>query len=200
MAPVGTRSAPAPEYARRPHQNQSFNASLESAPAGTRRGTRVFCDKSWAAVRFPSSSGSLLILLIKKPDSKRAHELRPRTRMCRDFLEFYGTVGGAHCGRGVLALFLSLCSDRSNVVHPLKHILQTPFLTGEGFPPKFGARRHPLGARSRICTPPTPKSLFQCVIEVGTRWHPPRRPRVLRQVVGCSAISIIVRLSIYITN
>ena len=35
------------------------------------------------------------------------------------------------CGwGGVLPLLLSLCSDRSNVVRPLKHILQMPFQTG----------------------------------------------------------------------
>ena len=42
---------------------------------------------------------------------------------------------------GVLPLFLSLCSDRSNVVRPLKHILQMPFLARAAFPPKFGPVR-----------------------------------------------------------
>ena len=40
----------------------------------------------------------------------RAHELRPRTRMCRDFLEFYGAVGGAHCGVGAYLLYSYHCA------------------------------------------------------------------------------------------
>ena len=63
-----------------------------------------------------------------------------------------------------------------------------------------GARRHPRGTRSKKCTPPRPESFLQCFNEVGTRWRPPRHPRVLQQVVGGSAIFIIARLSIYITN
>ena len=67
-------------------------------------------------------------------------------------------------------------------------------------PGDVGTRWHPLGARSKKCTAPTPGTFLHCLNEVGTRWHPPRHPRVLQQVVGGSAISIIVRLSIYITN
>ena len=91
-APVGTRAAPAPENARRPDQNHFCNASMKLAPAGARLGTRVFCNKSWAAVRFSSSPGSLFILLIKRLDNKRARELWPRSSTYTDFLEFYGGV------------------------------------------------------------------------------------------------------------
>ena len=49
-APVGTRAAPVPENARRPDQNHFCNASMKLAPAGARLGTRVFYNKSWAAV------------------------------------------------------------------------------------------------------------------------------------------------------
>ena len=91
-APVGTRAAPVPENARRPDQNHFCNASMKLAPAGARLGTRVFCNKSWAAVRFSSSPGSLFILLIKRLDNKRARELWPRSSTYTDFLEFYGGV------------------------------------------------------------------------------------------------------------
>jgi hypothetical protein len=69
-APAGTRSAPAHKNAPRPHQKLFSNAPVKSAPAGTRLGTRVFCNKSWAPVRIPSSSSSLFILLIKRQDDK----------------------------------------------------------------------------------------------------------------------------------
>ena len=89
-APVGTRSAPALKYERGPHQKHCLAASMTSAPAGTRLGTRVLCNKSWAAVRFPSSPGSLFILLIKRPDNQLAPDSWPRARVRRDVLEFYG--------------------------------------------------------------------------------------------------------------
>ena len=91
-APVGTRAAPVPDNARRPDQNHFCNASMKLAPAGARLGTRVFCNKSWAAVRFSSSPGSLFILLIKRLDNKRARELWPRSSTYTDCLEFYGGV------------------------------------------------------------------------------------------------------------
>ena len=45
-APVGTRSAPAAKTARRCSQKRFRNTPARSAPAGTRVGTRVFCNKS----------------------------------------------------------------------------------------------------------------------------------------------------------
>ena len=45
-APVGTRSAPAARTARRCSQKRFRNTPARSAPAGTRVGTRVFCNKS----------------------------------------------------------------------------------------------------------------------------------------------------------
>ena len=80
-APVSTRTAPAPKYAQRPRQNRLSHVPLFLAPAGTRLGTRVFCTKSWAAVRFPPAPGSLYILLIKRLDSTRARELWSRNRV-----------------------------------------------------------------------------------------------------------------------
>ena len=48
----GTRRAHARKYERGPHQTRLLRFGRKSAHDGTRPGTRLFCDKSWAPVRF----------------------------------------------------------------------------------------------------------------------------------------------------